>query len=80
MAFAPADVTLSAERLPGSAQNAFAGRVVEVLPLPDRLRVTLDAGALIAAEVTREGAARLGVQPGRPLWASVKATAIRVYG
>ena len=80
VAFAPADVTLSVERLPGSAQNAFAGRVVEVLPLPDRLRVTLDAGALIAAEVTREGAARLGVEPGRPLWASVKATAIRVYG
>ena len=80
VAFAPADVTLSAERLPGSAQNAFEGRVVEVLPLPDRLRVTLDAGALIVAEVTREGAARLGLEPGRPLWASVKATAIRVYG
>ena len=80
VAFAPADVTLSAERLPGSAQNAFAGRVMEVLPLPDRLRVTLDAGALIAAEVTREGARGLAPEPGRRLWASVKATAIRVYG
>jgi molybdate transport system ATP-binding protein len=80
VAFAPADVTLSAERLPGSAQNAFAGTMVEVLPLPDRLRVTLDAGALIVAEITREGGARLGLEPGRRLWASVKATAIRVYG
>jgi molybdate transport system ATP-binding protein len=54
--------------------------VVEVRPLPDRLRVTLDAGALIAADVTREAAARLGLGPGRALWASVKATAMRVYG
>ena len=80
VAFSPADVTLSAERLPGSAQNAFAGRVVEVRPLPDRLRVTLDAGALIAADITREAAARLGLAPGATLWGSVKATAIRVYG
>jgi molybdate transport system ATP-binding protein len=80
VAFSPADVTLSADRLPGSAQNAFAGRVVEVRPLPDRVRVTLDAGATIAADITREAAARLALAPGATLWASVKATAMRVYG
>jgi molybdopterin-binding protein len=36
-------------------------------------------GVLMAAEVTREAAGALGLDSGRPLWASVKATAIRVY-
>jgi molybdate transport system ATP-binding protein len=79
VAFSPADVSLAAERSAGSAQNVFSGRVVEVWPLPDRLRVVLDVGVLVAAEVTREAAASLEVDVGRWLWASVKATAIRVY-
>ncbi|HET7291678.1 MAG TPA: ATP-binding cassette domain-containing protein [Vicinamibacteria bacterium] len=80
VAFAPAEVSLSRERLPGSAQNAFLGRVLEVRPLPDRLRVVLDVGVVLVAEVTREAAAALGLGAGRPLWASIKATAIHVYG
>jgi molybdate transport system ATP-binding protein len=80
VAFAPAEVSLSVERLPGSAQNAFQGRVVEVRPLPDRLRVVLDVGVVLVAEVTREAASALGLDVGRSLWASVKATAIHVYG
>jgi molybdate transport system ATP-binding protein len=79
VAFAPAEVSLSRERLPGSAQNAFPGRVVEIQPLPDRLRVVVDVGVMLAAEVTREAAGRLGLGVGGPVWASVKATAIHVY-
>jgi len=80
LAFAPSEVALGPERRPGSAQNVFPGRVVEVQPLPDRLRVVLDVGVTMAADVTREAGASLGLAPGRPVWASVKATAIRVYG
>jgi len=80
LAFAPSEVALAAERLPGSPQNAFSARVVAVQPMPDRLRVVLDAGVTMAADVTREAGAALGLAPGLALWASVKATAIRVYG
>jgi molybdate transport system ATP-binding protein len=80
IAFSPAEVSLSLERLPGSARNAFMGRVLEVRPLPDRLRVVLDVGVVIVAEVTREAAGSLRLDVGRPLWASIKATAIHVYG
>jgi molybdate transport system ATP-binding protein len=80
LSFAPSDVSLSVQRLPGSPQNAFPGRVVEVIPLPDRLRVVLDVGLLLVAEVTREASRSLGVVAGRTLWAAVKATTIRVYG
>jgi molybdate transport system ATP-binding protein len=79
LAFAPSEVVLSVEPRPGSPQNVLAGRVVELLPLPDRLRVVLDAGVVVVAEVTREAASSLGLAAGRTVWASVKATAIRVY-
>ena len=74
------EVSLSAGRLEGSAQNAFQGPVIDVTPLSDRLRVLVDVGVVIAADVTREAAARLELAPGRQVWASVKATAVRVYG
>jgi molybdate transport system ATP-binding protein len=80
VAFAPSDVVLSAAPAEGSAQNVFAGEVRELLPLPDRVRVVVDAGELIAADLTREAAARLGVAPRQRLWASIKATGIRIYG
>jgi molybdate transport system ATP-binding protein len=80
LAFAPSEVALAGGRLPGSPQNVFAGRVVEVRALADRLRVVLDVGVALAADVTREAGASLGLAAGRPVWASVKATAIRVYG
>src|SRR6185369_6212065 len=51
VSFAPADVSLSDQRLPGSAQNAFPGRVREIRPLRDRLHVVLDVGVLLVAEV-----------------------------
>jgi molybdate transport system ATP-binding protein len=79
LAFAPSSVTLSAERPHGSAQNTFRGTIREVLPLADRVRVTIDCGAPLAADVVREAATALVVAPGRELWASVKATAIEVY-
>jgi molybdate transport system ATP-binding protein len=80
VSFAPSEVALSGERAPASPQNVFAGRVVELLPLPDRVRVVLDVGVTLVAEVTREAALALGLAAGRSVWASVKATAIRVYG
>jgi molybdate transport system ATP-binding protein len=80
VAFAPSDVVLHAAHPGGSPQNTFEARIVELRPLPDRLRVVLDAAITIAAEVTREAAGSLGLAPGRSVWAQVKATAIRIYG
>ncbi len=79
LAFSPSEVALAAEPHPGSPQNVFAGRVVEVQPLADRLRVVLDVGVRMAADVTREAGAALALSPGVRVAASVKATAIRVY-
>jgi molybdate transport system ATP-binding protein len=77
--FAPGEVTLSAERPSGSARNAFRGRVVEIVPAADRLRVRLDVGVPLTAEITAQARSSLAIEPGRELWAAVKATGIRVY-
>jgi molybdate transport system ATP-binding protein len=79
VAFPPSAVTLATHRPEGSAQNIFSGKVREVLPLADRLRVVLDCGVILAADVAHEAARALNVIPGRSLWVSVKATAIQVY-
>jgi molybdate transport system ATP-binding protein len=79
LAFAPSDVALAAEPPAGSFQNTFAARVRETRNLPDRVRVILDAGVPMAADITREASRRLDLAPGAMLSAMVKATSIRVY-
>ncbi len=79
LAFAPGEVTLSAARPSGSAQNVFQGRVAEIVPAGDRLRVRIDAGVPIMAEITEAARAALAIAPGREVWAAVKATGVRVY-
>jgi molybdate transport system ATP-binding protein len=77
--FSPSAVALSPRPPTGSFQNAFRAVVRETWPLPARVRVLLDAGFPIAADVTREAAQRLQLAPGAAQWAMVKATAIRVF-
>jgi len=79
LAFAPSEVTLSPARPAGSSQNVFQGTVSEIVPLTDRLRVAVDAGVTLLADVTREGAQALSLAAGAPVWCSIKATALRVY-
>jgi molybdate transport system ATP-binding protein len=75
------DVTLAASwgELPGlSTRNRLRARVVAVRPSEDALAdVTLDAaGEALAARVTREAAADLGLAPGREVTALIKTVAI----
>lgn len=79
LAFAPSDVALGAHPPEGSFQNAFPVRILDVLSLPDRVRLVLDAGVPMAADVTREARDRLRLEPGSSQWAMIKATSIRVY-
>jgi molybdate transport system ATP-binding protein len=79
LAFPPSAVTLSAEKPTGSAQNTFRGVIRETVPLLEKIRVVVDCGTTIAADVVREAAVSLGLTPGQMVWASVKSTAIEVY-
>lgn len=77
---APRDIALYLEAPEGSPRNTWATRVAEVHLMGDRVRVLLDAPIRMAAEITAVSLAELGLTDGSPVWVSVKATQIDVYG
>lgn len=77
--FSPAAVTVGLDAPTGSARNQWRGQVVSVAPHGLAVRVHLDAGGGLIADVTAESAGRLGLTPGREVWATVKATEVSVH-
>jgi molybdate transport system ATP-binding protein len=71
----PWDVTLSRALPSDSAQNHVQGSVTSVVPVANRMRVTVGS---VTAEVTAESAQRLRIREGDLLVASWKATATRL--
>ncbi len=78
--FPPAAVTVGVDAPTGSARNQWHGRVVSVAPHGLAVRVHLDVAGGLIADVTAASAARLELAPGRPVWATVKATEVEVHG
>jgi molybdate transport system ATP-binding protein len=76
----PAAVTLTLDRPVGSARNRWQGPVTSVAPHGSAVRVHVDAAGGLIADVTPGAAAELALAPGRPVWASVKATEVQVFG
>lgn len=62
----------------GSAQNSLAAKVVSVTAVGNRVRVGLDAGQPLTAEVTRVAVDDLALAPGTRVLASWKAAATRL--
>ncbi len=78
----PREITLHPQHPEGSAQNVFAGPILELAPEPpggERVRVVLGTRPPLVAEVTREAVTSLGLAEGRTVHASFKATGIRSY-
>ncbi|MGH3589298.1 MAG: TOBE domain-containing protein, partial [Pseudonocardia sp.] len=80
VSFSPTAVAITLDEPTGSARNRWAGTVRSVVPHGAAARVHLDAGVALLADVTPASAARLGLVPGREVWAAVKATEVAVYG
>lgn len=76
----PTDVVLSHDEPRTSARNVLRGVVQDVVHLGGRARVHLDVGVPVVAEVTAEACRALDVRDGATLYASFKATAVRVLG
>lgn len=78
-AFSPAAVSLFTDRPAGSPRNVWRCTVMSLAPHGDAVRVQLDAGAPLLADVTPAALVSLRLQPGVAVWASVKATEVTVY-
>lgn len=74
----PADIALHTDEPHGSARNVFHGAVEEVATVGGRARVRLRTAPALVAEITPGSAERLGIVPGRTVWASCKAVEIRL--
>lgn len=79
VAIRPQAVTLHRSRPDSSARNTWAGRVVDIEPRGERVRVTLEGPPTITGEVTAAALADLRPGVGDEFWVTVKAVDLAVY-
>jgi molybdate transport system ATP-binding protein len=79
VAFPPTAVSLHRSEPETSARNCWAGQVASVDMHGDIVRVTLSGPIPVFADVTPLAVADLGLRPGTPVWATVKALQTSVY-
>jgi molybdate transport system ATP-binding protein len=79
VAFPPSAVALYAQRPEGSPRNTWRTTVTAVARQGDVLRIELDGPIAVAADVTPAAAVQLALEPGRAVWASLKATEATAY-
>ena len=79
MAFTPDAVNVSLDEPVGSPRLRWHGTVADIAPHGAAIRVLVHAGSDLIADVTPEAATELALTPGRSVWLSVKATAVRRY-
>ncbi|HET7724209.1 MAG TPA: TOBE-like domain-containing protein [Propionibacteriaceae bacterium] len=77
----PEAVSLHLEPPGGSPRNALPAVISAVEPRGPVVRVRLDVGGQqLAADVTSQSLAGMGLRPGSAVWAVVKAVQVRLYG
>ncbi len=77
--FAPDAVSLHRAQPEGSPRNVWPGRVSRVEAHAGRARVWLSSPVPMSAEVTPAALAALPLRPGDGVWASLKASQVRVH-
>ncbi|PRY40205.1 molybdate transport system ATP-binding protein [Geodermatophilus tzadiensis] len=79
VAIRPESVALYPSRPGGSPRNAWPARVAGATPHGSTVRCELDGEVPLLADVTATAFAELGLAPGSPVWAVVKASEVTVY-
>ena len=72
------EVTLALNPHSSSARNSFGGEITHVASAGPVARVKMDCGFPLEALVTRRSAEEMGLQTGRQVFATFKATAVHV--
>jgi molybdate transport system ATP-binding protein len=79
MAFTPDAVVVTLQEPVGSPRYRWHGRLADVAPHGDAVRLLVHAEPDLIADVTPAAATEMSLVPGREVWLSVKATAVRSY-
>lgn len=77
--FPPSAVSLYPAKPSGSPRNTWSATVAGIEQHAHTTRVDLSGSPAVLADITTATVAELRLQPGIPLWASVKATEIHTY-
>ncbi|USS39987.1 tungstate ABC transporter ATP-binding protein WtpC [Thermococcus aggregans] len=76
----PEDIVISSEPIKSSARNEFKARVLTVEDLGSLVRLTLEVGGIqLRAFITRSSLVEMGIEEGKDVYLSFKATAIHVF-
>ena len=80
VALRPSAVTIHRDRPEGaSTRNVWPGTVSGLELIADRVRVEIDGAPPVLVDVTPGAVAELGLEAGRPVWLSAKATETEAY-
>jgi molybdate transport system ATP-binding protein len=79
VAVRPESVALYLTRPEGSPRNVWPAHLVGATPHGAVVRCELDGEVPLVADITASAFAELGLAPGSPVWATVKASEIAVY-
>lgn len=79
LSFFPSEVQVSATPPNSGTPNILPGTLRGILWLGDRVRLNLDCGLPLAAEVSAQTLQELGLQEGDPVFASFQATSVKAY-
>lgn len=79
LTFRPEEVVLAREKPSTSVRNWFQAEVREIRPLDRVTLVKLESGFRLKAFVSRTSVAELELQPGKKIWAGIKASALSTW-
>lgn len=74
----PEDITLSLSKIPSSARNSFAGKVIRIVSLGSLSHIEIDCGFPLVCLVTKRSAEELNLKKDKPVYATFKATGVHV--
>ncbi len=74
----PEDITIATSKISTSARNSFTGKIRSSVTFGALTRVYVDCGFTLVVLVTKRSAGELGLEKGRQVYASFKATGVHV--
>ncbi|MFC1903926.1 ABC transporter ATP-binding protein [Chloroflexota bacterium] len=74
----PEDITLALSKISSSARNSFEGKITWMVAMGPLTRVEIDCGVPLVVLVTKRSAEEMGLEKGKKVHASFKATGIHV--
>ena len=74
----PENITLTLSKTASSARNSFTGQITGVVSMGPLSRIEINCGFRLVALVTKRSADELGLEKGKPVYATFKATGVHV--